>query len=107
MRMFDSSGQTEVAPRADTVAGSCAEWTNRRATELATRAAHARQSSGRRRFVDPTTCERDYSEAELEFMKAMNEYKQSSGRMFPTWSEVLEVLCSLGYEKVAEPGEDD
>jgi len=35
-------------------------------------------------------------------MMAMNEYKHQSGRMFPTWSEVLEVLRSLGYEKVAE-----
>ena len=75
------------------------EWSNRRATEQATRAAKARQASGRRRFVDPTTCERDYSQAEIEFMLAMNEYKQKSGRMFPTWSEVLEVLRSLGYEK--------
>jgi hypothetical protein len=78
-----------------------AAWTNRRASEQATRAAHARQVSGRRRFVDPTTSEREYTEAELEFMLAMNEYKRSSGRMFPTWSEVLEVLQGLGYEKVS------
>ncbi len=38
----------------------------------------------------------------MEFMKAMNEYKHRSGRMFPTWSEVLEVLRALGYEKVEE-----
>src|SRR5206468_8951775 len=76
------------------------EWINRRATEQATRAANARQLSGRRRFVDPTTCEREYTEAEMEFMMAMNEYKRRSGRMFPTWSEVLEVLRDLGYEKV-------
>jgi hypothetical protein len=75
------------------------EWTNRRASAQATRAANARQVSGRRRFVDPTTCERDYSTPELEFMQAMHEYKQTSGRMFPTWSEVLEVLRGLGYEK--------
>jgi hypothetical protein len=74
-------------------------WTNRRATEQAQRAANARQVSGRRRFVDPTTCEREYSNQELEFMHAMHEYKKSSGRMFPTWSEVLEVIRSLGYEK--------
>ena len=79
-------------------------WTNRRATEQATRAAEARQVSGRRRFVDPATCERDYSAAELEFMQAMQLYKQSSGRMFPTWSEVLEVLTHLGYEKPAIAG---
>ncbi len=79
------------------------EWTNRRASEQATRAANARQQSGRRRFVDPTTSEREYSEAEMEFMLAMNDYKRSSGRMFPTWSEVLEVLRALGYEKAAPP----
>lgn len=78
------------------------EWTNRRATDQAIRAAHARRTSGRRRFVDPTTCEREYSHDELEFMQAMQEYKKKSGRMFPTWSEVLEVLRSLGYEKVAD-----
>jgi hypothetical protein len=76
-------------------------WTNRRATEQATRAAHARKKSGRRRFVDPTTSEREYTKAEIEFMLAMKDYKQRSGRMFPTWSEVLEVLRELGYEKVA------
>jgi hypothetical protein len=76
-----------------------AAWTNRRASEQATRAANARQVSGRRRFVDPTTSERDYSDAEMEFMLAMNEYKRRSGRMFPTWSEVLEVLQGLGYQK--------
>lgn len=76
-------------------------WVNRRASAQATRAANARQASGRRRFVDPTTCERDYTAAEMEFMQAMHDYKQSSGRMFPTWSEVLEVLKALGYEKPA------
>jgi hypothetical protein len=77
-------------------------WTDRRATAQALRAATARNSSGRRRFVDPTTCDRDYSQAEREFMQAMQDYKQRSGRMFPTWSEVLEVLRDLGYEKPDE-----
>ena len=51
----------------------------------------------RRRLIDPTTCERDYSGDEVEFMRAMDDYKRKSGRMFPTWSEVLEVVRSLGY----------
>ena len=67
------------------------------------RAAAARAASGRRRRIDPTTCDREYSAAELEFMRAMDAYKRGSGRMFPTWSEVLEVLRSLGYRRVAEP----
>ena len=64
-----------------------------------------RRKQERRRQVDPTTCERDYSINEVEFMRAMDEYKRKSGRPFPTWSEVLEVLTSLGYRKVAEPTE--
>ena len=58
-----------------------------------------RRQVERRRLIDPTTCERDYSGDEIEFMKAMDDYKRKSGRMFPTWSEVLEVVRSLGYTK--------
>jgi hypothetical protein len=57
----------------------------------------------RRRQVDPTTCERDYSDDEIIFMKAMDHYKRANRRPFPTWSEVLEVLHALGYRKVAAP----
>ncbi len=39
------------------------------------------------------------AEDEREFLEAMREYKRRSGRLFPTWSEILEVLRSLGYEK--------
>jgi hypothetical protein len=68
-----------------------------------------RRKVERRRMIDPTTCERDYSQDEIEFMRAMDDYKRKSGRMFPTWSEVLEVVRSLGYTRpettatVAEP----
>lgn len=61
-----------------------------------------RRKATRRRNIDPTTCERDYSEAEIEFMKAMDDYKRSSGRMFPTCSEILEVVIKLGYRKIAD-----
>jgi hypothetical protein len=57
----------------------------------------------RRRQVDPTTCEKDYSDDEIQFMKAMDQYKRANKRPFPTWSEVLEVLRSLGYRKTEEP----
>ena len=61
-----------------------------------------RRKVKRRRQIDPTTCERDYSELEIEFMHAMDEYKRASGRMFPTCSEILEVLINMGYRKVAD-----
>ena len=53
-------------------------WTNRRATEQATRAANARQKSGRRFVVVFPTSEREHTKAEVEFMLAMKEYKQTS-----------------------------
>src|SRR4051794_29175472 len=56
----------------------------------------------RRRQVDPTTCERDYDDEEILFMRSMDQYKRDNRRPFPTWSEVLEVLRALGYRKVAE-----
>ncbi len=84
---------------------------NRRKQETATnyggdeRRVSSRRKVERRRQIDPTTCERDYSDDEIAFMRAMDDYKRKSGRQFPTWSEVLEVIRSLGYRQVAEPVE--
>lgn len=58
-----------------------------------------RAKVSRRRQIDPTTCEREYTDAEVEFMNAFNDYKRTSGRMFPTCSEILEVVTRLGYRK--------
>jgi hypothetical protein len=59
-----------------------------------------REKVTRRRQIDPTTCERDYSDDEIEFMHALDAYKRFSGRMFPTCSEILEVIRALGYVRV-------
>lgn len=58
-----------------------------------------RAKVNRRRQIDPTTCERDYTNDEIEFMQALDAYKRSSGRMFPTCSEILEVIRGLGYSR--------
>ena len=67
------------------------------------RAVERRVKVARRRQIDPTTCERDYTTEEVEFMHALDLYKRTSGRMFPTCSEVLEVIRGLGYEKKSGP----
>jgi hypothetical protein len=59
-----------------------------------------REKVQRRRQIDPTTCEREYNDEEIEFMHALDAYKRSSGRMFPTCSEILEVIRSLGYVRL-------
>ena len=75
------------------------------ATRSATRTCSATgpktPTARRRRLIDPTTCERDYTAEELEFMQALERYKRGSGRLFPTCSELLEVVRSLGYRRVA------
>jgi len=70
---------------------------------LERRSGKDRRQGERRRQVDPTTCERDYNDDEIAFMKAMDQYKRANRRPFPTWSEVLEVLHALGYRKVEAP----
>ena len=70
--------------------------------EVNHRSTERRVKVNRRRQIDPTTCERDYSPEEVEFMSALDDYKRRSGRMFPTCSEILEVIRALGYEKRAE-----
>lgn len=88
------SKQRRAAERRAVETGEQVEDDQRKAT---------RRKGERRRQIDPTTCERDYSDQEVEFMRAMDEYKRRSGRQFPTWSEVLEVMHCLGYRQVADP----
>ena len=54
----------------------------------------------RRRRIDPTTFEKQYTPEELEFMNAMQQFKVRSGKTFPSYGEVLHVARSLGYTKI-------
>lgn len=40
---------------------------------------------------------------EVEFINAVNDYKSKFARPFPTWSEVLHILRTLGYERIHMP----
>lgn len=37
----------------------------------------------------------------LEFIQAIDDYKRAEGRPFPTWSEILDIVKELGYERRA------
>ncbi len=43
---------------------------------------------------------------ELQFINAINAYKQKYNKPFPTWSEVLHVVKALGYRKAADRSGD-
>lgn len=55
----------------------------------------------RRRRVDPTTFEKQYSEEEIAFMNAIQTFKSRSGKMFPSHGDILRVALQLGYRKLA------
>ncbi|MBI5863969.1 MAG: hypothetical protein HZB38_05595, partial [Planctomycetes bacterium] len=65
-----------------------------------------RRGPGRRRTDYRRDAEEGHmNEEQLEFIKAMDEYKRVNGRPFPTWTEVLDLMLFLGYRKVAPVGE--
>ncbi len=61
-----------------------------------------RRGPGRRREDDRRSAEEGEMNAEqFEFVMAIEAYKKVNHRLYPTWTEVLEVLQQLGYRKVA------
>ncbi len=65
------------------------------------------EGTKRRRQISPTTCDRIYTDDEVEFMNALNLYKKLNDRPFPTCSETLEVLRRIGYVKMPPAHEND
>jgi hypothetical protein len=60
-----------------------------------------RRGPGRRRSDDRRSAEEGEMTAEqFEFVMAIETYKKVNKRLFPTWTEVLEVINQLGYKKV-------
>ena len=60
-----------------------------------------RRGPGRRRSDDRKAAEEGEMTAEqFEFCMAIETYKKVNKKMFPTWTEVLEVMQHLGYRKV-------
>jgi hypothetical protein len=47
------------------------------------------------------------TEAEREFIAAIDTYKRENRRPFPTWSEVFVVFTKLGYTRGTKPTAGD
>jgi hypothetical protein len=63
-----------------------------------------RRGPGRRLTQERKAAEEGHmSDEQFEFVMAIDRYKQTNARPFPTWTEVLEVIKAMGYRKVAEP----
>jgi len=65
-----------------------------------------RRGPGRRRGEVRRAAEEGEITGELlEFIMAIDEYKKTNDRPFPSWSEVFEIIQYLGYRKVAGQAE--
>ncbi len=62
--------------------------------------AERRQKKERRRRIDPTTFDKQYTDDEMEFMNAMQRYKEETSKAFPSYGEVLSVATRLGYRRL-------
>lgn len=60
-----------------------------------------RRGAGIRREEERRSAEEGEMTAEqFEFVMAIETYKKVNKKLFPTWTEVLEVINQLGYKKV-------
>lgn len=63
-------------------------------------AVHLEQST-QRKYEGGASMLESLSTEQLEFIKAIENYKNEKKKLFLSWSEVLDILKNLGYQKVA------
>ena len=63
------------------------------AAETRTSSRSAKRRSPKEPEPDPELLELE----RLQFLRAMDSFKRRTGKTFPTWTEVLEVLRSIGW----------
>jgi hypothetical protein len=60
-----------------------------------------RRGPGRRRADDRRSAEEgEMNTEQFEFVMAVETYKKVNRRLYPTWTEILEIVNQLGYRKV-------
>ena len=63
-----------------------------------------RRGPGRRRSDDRRAAEEgQMTDEQFEFIMAIDQYKKQNNKPFPSWTEILDILKTMGYRKVAEP----
>ena len=101
--------QPDATPEADPPAGAPPPpvdrrlATDRRALDRRTKQLpvdHDRRSGKDRRHEERRASSEVEDDAELlEFLRAIHDFKERTGKAFPAWSDVLRIVRDLGYEK--------
>ena len=62
---------------------------------------HRLRGPGRRREDERRAAEEgEMTSNQFEFVMAVEAYKKVNHKMYPTWTEILEVMTQLGYRKI-------
>jgi hypothetical protein len=61
-----------------------------------------RGTDGERRKVERRINEYRLRPEVLEFINAVNEFKSTHQKPFPTWSEIYDIFTGLGYRRAAK-----
>jgi hypothetical protein len=86
--MSTTSRKTRRAPDAAAPPASGSEPASTRTSSRS-----AKRRSPKTPPVDPELLEVE----RVEFLRAMDRYKRKTGKTFPSWTEVLDVLRSIGW----------
>ena len=87
--------------RQKSTAESGYKGTERRSAEGRRTGLERRRGAGIRRSDDRKSAEEgEMTVEQFEFVMAIETYKKVNKKMFPTWTEVLEVIEQLGYRKI-------
>ena len=75
--------------------------TERRKGERRDTGLERRRGPGRRRSDERKSAEEgEMNSHQFEFVMAIETYKKVNRRLYPTWTEILEIVRQLGYRKV-------
>jgi hypothetical protein len=75
--------------------------TERRTGERRDTGLERRRGPGRRRSDERKSAEEGEMNVEqFEFVMAIETYKRLNRRLYPTWTEILEIVRQLGYRKI-------
>jgi hypothetical protein len=100
-RLSRADRRTGLERRTQTAAESGYTGPEQRKGERRGTGLERRRGPGRRRSDDRRVAEEGEMNAfQFEFIKAIETYKKVNHRLYPTWTEILEIVFQLGYRKV-------
>jgi len=105
IKVLDPTPTCHAATQSVATTPSSARQFNLFSAEKSSKAGLARGKATGSQKNHPATSEIDYTPEELEFMAAIREFQNASGKKFPSWSDALRVAKSIGFTREPAPAQ--